>query len=59
MLTDGGDIVVTVSAGLNVAVNTTATFADVGDLIDLISVTAAAGGYRWEILANTGSVSLS
>jgi len=59
MKTDGGDCVVTAAAGLNVAVNTTATLADVGDLLDLVAVSAAAGGYRWEILVNTGSVALA
>lgn len=58
MKTDGGDIVLTASAGLNVAGNTTATFADVGDQIVLLSVSAASG-YRWEILVNTGSVALA
>lgn len=59
MKTDGGDATVTVTGGCNVSVNTTAVFADVGDQLDMISVSAAAGGYRWEILTNTGSVSLS
>lgn len=54
----GGDAVVTASAGLNVALNTVATFADAGDQLVLISVSAASG-YRWEILVNTGSVGLA
>lgn len=58
MAVDGGDIVLTADNGLNVAGNTTATFADVGDQIDLISVSAASG-YRWEILTNTGAVALA
>ena len=56
MKTDGGDVVVTAAHGLNVTGHTTATFADVGDLIDMVSVTHTTG-YRWEILTNTGSVS--
>jgi len=58
MKTDGGDITLTASNGLNVTGNNTAVFADVGDLIDLISVSHTSG-YRWEILVNTGSVALS
>jgi len=58
MLTDGGDITVTASNGLNVAGNTAAVFADAGDLLSLVSVSHTTG-YRWEIEVNTGSVSLS
>lgn len=58
MKTDGGDCTVTASNGFNVAGNTSAVFADVGDLLELISVSHTSG-YRWEILVNTGSVSLS
>ncbi len=58
MKTDGGDITLTAAAGINVAGNTQAVFGDVGDQLLLISVSAASG-YRWEILVNTGSVSLS
>lgn len=61
MKTDGGgDIVVTASAGLNVALETQATFADASDFLSLISVTIADGPpatYRWEILeGNVGTV---
>lgn len=56
--TDGGDCVVTASNGFNVAGNTVATFADVGDLLELISVSHTTG-YRWEVLINFGSVALS
>lgn len=58
MKTDGGDITLTASAGLNVTGNTVATFADVGDQLLLISVSATTG-FRWEILVNTGSVGLA
>ena len=58
MKTDGGDITVTASNGLNVAGNTQAVFADVGDALDLISVSHTTG-YRWDILTNLGSVALS
>lgn len=60
MRTDGGDITLAADGGLNVAGNTSAVFADVGDQLLLVSVTTATDGvYRWEILVNTGSVSLS
>ena len=58
MKTDGGDWTVTASNGFNVAGNTVATFADVGDQLDLISVSHTTG-FRWEILTNTGSTALS
>lgn len=54
----GGDVTVTCTAGLNVSANTAAVFADAGDQLVLLSVSATTG-YRWEILVNTGSVSLS
>ena len=56
--TDGGNATVTAANGLNVAGNTQAVFVDVGDQLDLISVSHTSG-YRWEILTNTGSVALS
>lgn len=58
MLTDGGDITVTAANGLNVTGNTSAVFADVGDLLSLVSVSHTTG-YRWQIEVNVGSVSLS
>lgn len=58
MRTDGGDCTVTAPNGLNVAGNTIAVFGDVGDLLELISVSHTTG-FRWEILVNTGSVALS
>ncbi len=51
----GGDLTVTAAEGFNVAGNDTAVFADAGDQLDMISVT---GSNRWEVLTNTGSVSL-
>ncbi len=56
--TDGGDCTVTTVNGLDVDGNTQAVFADVGDLLELISVSHTTG-YRWEVLVNTGSVVLS
>lgn len=58
MKTDGGDCTVTASNGFNVTGNTQAVFGDVGDLLELISVSHTSG-YRWEILVNLGSVALS
>jgi len=58
MKTDGGDCTVAVSNGLNVAGDTQAVFADVGDLLEMVSVSHTTG-YRWEILVNTGSVALT
>lgn len=52
MKTAGGDITLTAAHGLNVTGNTVATFADVGDQLDLISVSHSTG-FRWEILVNT------
>ena len=54
LLTDGGTVTVTAPGGLNVALDTTATFADASDLLSLVSVTTATG-YRWEVMeGNTG-----
>lgn len=58
MKTSGGDITMTAAGTLNVAANNTAVFADVGDQLVLLSVSATTG-YRWEILINTGSCALS
>jgi len=55
MLTDGGDIVVGASNGLNTDLDLHATFADAGDLLELISVTKSTGVYRWEVLTQTGA----
>ena len=53
----GGDVVVTAPAGLNVALETQATFADASDFLSLISVTISAGSHRWEVLeGNVGTV---
>ena len=54
MKTDAGDIVITAAETWNVTGNTTATFADVGDHVVMISVSATTG-YRWDILINVGA----
>lgn len=56
--TDNGDVVVTAAGTLNTTGNTTATFDDVGEALDLISVTDA-GTVRWDIVTNTDSVDLA
>ena len=51
LLTDGGgDVVITAANGLNVALETSATFADAGDMLSLISVHKTATTYRWQVL---------
>ena len=53
----GGTLVLTAAAGLNVALETQATFADASDFLSLISVTISAGLHRWEVLeGNVGTV---
>lgn len=53
----GGTLVLTAAAGLNVALETTATFADASDFLSLISVTISGTSYRWEVLeGNVGTV---
>ena len=60
LLTAGGDAVVTAENGLNVTLNTEATFDAAGEALELISVTKVANTtYRWEILNNIGSVGLA
>lgn len=54
MTEDNGNMVVTSSTKVNVAGNNTLTFADVDDLIVLMSVMDGSGGYRWNVLSNDG-----
>lgn len=51
--TDGGDVVLTVSTGVNQTGNNTATFADAGDhfVVEAIEVGA---NLRWRVIANDG-----
>ena len=58
MKTDGGDIVMTVTNGVNVAGNTACTFDAVGEQLFMISVSHTTG-FRWEIITNTGTVGLA
>lgn len=65
MLTDGGDIVVSAENGLNTALEVSATFADAGDLLSLISVTKTVGSstsgptYRWQTLDGNIGVTIA
>jgi hypothetical protein len=58
LLTDGGDVAVTASNGLNASGNTVATFEEASDLLQIMSVQTATG-FRWDIVHNIGSVALS
>lgn len=51
--TDGGDVVVTASAGINQTGNTIMTFADAGDVIVLVAIELG-GSLVWRVLANDG-----
>jgi len=57
MKTDGGDCTVTAANGFNVDGDTQAVFANVGDQLELISVSHTTG-FRWEILVNAGPAAL-
>ncbi len=59
LLTDGGTVTVTAAAGLNVTLDTTATFADAGDLLSLVSVSLTATTYRWEVMEGNTGVTLA
>jgi hypothetical protein len=50
----GGDIVVTVSAAFNQTSNTTITFNDAGDHVELVAVLIASA-LRWRIVINNGT----
>lgn len=56
MDTDGGDVAVTQSGSVafNQAGNTTITFNDAGDIVELVAITIA-GVLRWRIKSNDGA----
>lgn len=64
-LTDGGDITVIASEGLDVGSDTSALFDEAGDTLDLISVTKiwgepqSAGTYRWQVLDGNIGVTIA
>lgn len=52
---DGGDIDISVSAGINKAGNTNINLADEGDFIRLVAIDAdGAGNLRWQVVVNDG-----
>lgn len=53
MDTDGGDIVITAATGVNQAGNTSLTFADAGDHLELKAISEG-GALIWRIVANDG-----
>lgn len=53
MDTDGGDIVLTVNAAFNQSGNTTITFNDAGDHVELVACTIG-GTRRWRLVVNNG-----
>lgn len=53
MKTDGGDCVITVATGINQAANTTITFNDAGDSIQLVAIQVGAN-LRWRVVYNDG-----
>lgn len=50
----GGNRVITAASAVNVAGNTSLTFADAGDSLILLSTRDAAAAYCWRIVANDG-----
>ena len=51
----GGDVVVSASNGFNSVPEVSATFADAGDVMSMISVSLTATTYRWEVLDREGA----
>ena len=56
LYTDGGDVTVTFTGGINAEGDTSAVFADAGDFMQLVSVQASATTYRWQVIPASGSV---
>ncbi len=62
LLTDGGTVTVTVTGGMNKALNTVATFDAESDILSLVSVELPVTDpptYRWEVGEGNTGVSLS
>ncbi len=56
MLTDGGGVaLVSAANGFNAVPEVSATFADAGDMLSLISVSLTATTYRWQVLSQIGA----
>lgn len=55
LMTDGGDCVVTASTAVNATGNNTLTFAEAGDVVDLLSIPdGASGSFMWRVVGNDG-----
>lgn len=52
MLTDGGNGVVTFASAVNQAGNNTATFANAGEALDLVSARDGASAYHWHVVGS-------
>lgn len=52
--TDGGDCVITAASPINQAGNTTMTFADVGDHLQLCGHYNPTDGWEWRVTVNDG-----
>ncbi len=50
---DGGDLTLTVTGGMNQSGNSSAVAADAGDALTLVSI-AVGTGFKWRVLANDG-----
>lgn len=59
LMTDGGTVTVTFTGGVNVALNTVATFADASDFLSVISVESPVGTFRWEVAEGNVGVTLA
>lgn len=59
MKTDGGDITLTVTGGLNETGDTTFVFSDAGQFIQLTSVESASGTFVWRKTSDYGSGNLA
>lgn len=55
MITDGGDIVVTVTDPHIDGTNNTITFNDVGDTVILVGAKQSSSTYGWKLLMNVGA----
>lgn len=58
-LTAVGTITVTVTGGMDVDLDTTASFADASDILSFVSVSLTATTFRWQILEGNTGVSVS
>ena len=59
LYSDGGNVTLTATGGLNAAGDTVAVLADAGDMLDLISVKASGTTSSWRIVENVGTVAVT